>query len=186
MTIEVTAVRPEPTTPPHKESDEAAPHQHRMAQAQGDTYVTALKHMAETVADVGAEAAAGDMIVAIAIEEAEGMWHREDDRLVWKEPEHASHHLEVSVRDGIDNRFIPGLIVDVRVLDSGGGQIFSGRLPQLWHPWLYHYGSNFDVPVSGPHTVEVAIASPDFPRHDRENGQRFADDVFVRFENVEV
>lgn len=43
MTSDVaTTARPDPTAPPLTATDEAKPHQHRVAQYQGDTYVTAL------------------------------------------------------------------------------------------------------------------------------------------------
>ena len=45
-----------------------------MAQQQGDAYNTALTHMAEKVAMTGAEAHVGEMIVALALEPAEGMY----------------------------------------------------------------------------------------------------------------
>lgn len=181
-----TKVRPEPTTPPSKETDEAKPHHHRMAQEQGDTYSTAVTHMAEKVATTGAEAHAGDMIVALAVEAAEGMYEWNGSGLEWTEPRQQNMHVEISARDATDNRFIPGLEVRVRIIDEQGSVRAEGQLPMLWHPWLYHYGSNFSVDVEGPVSIEAEIDAPRFPRHDEKNGNRYTEDVFVRFEDVKV
>lgn len=186
MSPSASIVRPNPETPSAKESDEAAPHQHRMAQQQGDAYATAMTHMAEKVAITGAEAHAGEMIVALAIEAAEGMYEWDQGVLSWVEPVDQNAHIEVSARDAKDNRFIPGLNVHVRVIDEEDQTRAEGTLPMLWHPWLYHYGSNFVLPMGETVTVEVEIAAPEFPRHDQKNGMRFKDDVFVRFEDVEL
>jgi len=179
-------VRPNPETPPGKESDEAAPHQHRMAQQQGDAYATAVTHMADKVAMTGAEAHAGEMIVALALEAAEGMYEWDQGMLRWMEPSGQNIHIEVSARDAKDNRFIPGLNVHVRVIDEDDELRAEGTLPMLWHPWLYHYGANFVLPMGSTLTVEVEIRAPEFPRHDQKNGMRYTEDVFVRFEDVEL
>lgn len=179
-------VRPEPATPPSIETDEAKPHHHRMAQEQGEKYSTALTHMAEKVAKTGVEAHAGDMIVALAIEGAEGMYEWNEAGLEWMEPQEQNAHIEVSARDAADNRFIAGLEVRVRVLDDSGNVVADSRLPMLWHPWLYHYGANFELPLDSSLAVEVEIEAPKFPRHDKENGKRYQDDIFVRFEDVKV
>lgn len=178
-------VRPQPTQPPTVVSDEAEPHHHAMSQAQGDAYLTALKHMAEKVADRGMEAPVGQMIVAVAIEEAEGMYEMEDGTLRWMEPSEQNYHIEVSARDAADNRFIPGLEVSVRVVQEDV-MVFESALPMLWHPWLYHYGANATLPTDSPLAVEVEIAALQIPRHDEKNGIRHTDDLFVRFEGIEL
>lgn len=178
------------TTPAHTPrmaaSDEANEQRIDMARRQGDEYQKALKHMATEVADVGGEQHAGDYIVAYAIERPEGMYHLEGGELVWREPEGYNAHLEISVRDAADNRFIPGLSVHVRAIDSSGSDVGKHEIPFVWHPWLYHYGRNWSFPSSGAYTLEVEIDAPKFPRHDEMNGKRFADSVSVVFENVTV
>lgn len=177
----------EARTPPTKASEEAAPHQHRMAQAQGDAYVTALNHMANTVADAGGEQPVEDVIVAYAVEKAEGMYKMRNGDLVWTEPESENIHVEISVRDGADNRFIPGLDVTVTVTKSDNGeQVFSGNLPMLWHPWLYHYGANVSVPSAGKYDIAVSVEPPVFHRHDEKNGRRYQRPIACVFEGVEV
>lgn len=177
----------EARTPPTKASEEAAPHQHRMAQAQGDAYVTALNHMAQTVADAGGEQPVEDVIVAYAIEKAEGMYKMRNGELVWTEPETENIHVEISVRDGADNRFIPGLEVEVTLTQSdSGNEVFVGTLPMLWHPWLYHYGANVKVPDAGRYDVAVRVEPPEFHRHDEKNGLRYQQTIRCVFEGVEV
>ncbi len=173
-------------TPPMEKSDEAKPKQLDMAREQGETYVKALQHMANEVADAGGETRAGDYIVAYAIEDAEGMYHMRNGELKWEKSDEANTHIEVSVRDGADNRFIPNLNIQVTLIDSEGDEIGTHHQPYLWHPWLYHYGRNWKVARSGQYTLRVRIEAPDFPRHDEKNGQRFAEDVMVEFDNVQI
>lgn len=173
-------------TPPMKKSDEAKPEQLDMARAQGDAYVTALKHMAKEEADSGGEKKAGNYVVAYATEKAEGMYKLSNNELKWKEPGKENCHIEISVRDGADNRFIPNLNVQVTVLDEAGQEIGSHKQDFIWHPWLYHYGRNWEVPKEGKYTLKVKIEAPKFMRHDKENGQRYAEDVEVTFEGVKI
>ncbi|HEX2253338.1 MAG TPA: iron transporter [Thermoanaerobaculia bacterium] len=90
------------------------------------------------------------------------------------------------MRDGADHRFVPGLDVEVTVLTADGTELGTEKLPFLWHPWLYHYGRNWQLPGDGEYTLRVRIAAPNFGRHDKENGKRYAEDVEVDFEGVEI
>lgn len=134
----------------------------------------------------GAEAHVGEMIIALALEPAEGMYEWSNGALQWVEPGDQNVHLEVSARDATDNRFVPGLRVHVRVIDGEGQTRADAILPMLWHPWLYHYGSNFTLPMGSSVAVEIQIDAPEFPRHDETNGMRYTEDLFVRFEDVEL
>ena len=174
-----------PRTPPMEESDEASAAQLDLARAQGAAYVKALKKMAGEVADGGGEKRAGQYVVAYAHEEAEGMYELVDGELRWREPD-GNIHLEVSVRDAGDDRFIPGLDVRLTVLDESGEEVGTERMPFLWHPWLYHYGRNWTIPGDGTYSLRVRIEPPSFMRHDEENGKRYADPVEVEFPDVEL
>lgn len=57
--------------------------------------------------------------------------------------------------------------------------------PYLWHPCLYHYGRNWRVP-GGLYTLRVRFDPPDYHRHDKVNGRRFAKGAEIVFKNVEV
>ncbi|MDG4824826.1 iron transporter [Asanoa sp. WMMD1127] len=173
----------EPTYPPMEESNEATRDELRVAREQGDAYGHAIGAMADE--DGAATARAGDYLVALVNEEAEGMYMLDDGVLVWREaaPD-ANVHLEVAVADAGDGRFVPGLRVHVDVERAGKPILTNVELPFLWHPFLYHYGGNAKVPDAGPFEVTVRIAAPTFMRHDPVNGKRYDSRVDVRFENV--
>jgi uncharacterized protein involved in high-affinity Fe2+ transport len=174
------------TNPPMKVSDEASEAQLDLARNQGDTYEKALHHMAFEEADDGDEKSAGDYLVAYAIEHAEGMYEYDNGELVWRNPDEENLHVEVSVRDGSDGRFIPGLIVYATLIDANGREVGTHQQPFLWHPWLYHYGRNWIIPGDGEYTLRVHIEPPQWARHDKKNGKRYADPVDVEFTGLQV
>jgi uncharacterized protein involved in high-affinity Fe2+ transport len=166
-----------PHTPPMAASNEAEPDQLDVARAEGGAYARALQAMDEESGAVTRRA--GDYLVAFVQEDAEGMYELADGRLVWREaPEEANAHLEIAVADAADGRFVPGLDIALTVLD-GDRELFTTPMPFLWHPYLYHYGTNARVPGEGPYTVRVHIAAPTFMRHDPVNGKRYAEPVEV-------
>jgi hypothetical protein len=171
--------------PPMKTSDEAKQEQLEMAKEQGRAYKKALEHMANEEA-LGETKAAGNYHVSYAVEAAEGMYHLMDGGLVWHEPQHENAHIEIAVQDGADMRFIPGLTVHVTVVDETNSEVGTHQQPFLWHPWLYHYGRNWELPGDGEYTIRVHIDAPDFMRHDKENGKRYADPVDVEFTKVKI
>ncbi len=172
--------------PPMEKSDEAKLEQLDLAREQGKTYLNALKEMSKKEADTGGETKAGNYVVAYAIENAEGMYALKNGELKWQGPGKKNCHIEISVRDGADDRFIPHLDVTVTVLDESGNEVGSHKQEFLWHPWLYHYGRNWELPGDGKYTLKVDIKAPKFMRHDKKNGLRFANDVQVVFEGVKI
>lgn len=175
----------EPRHPPMKESDEATDDELDLAREQGGVYVKALEHMVDEVANGGGEMRAGDYVVAFAHEEAEGMYHRADGSLEWREPD-GNIHIEISVRDAGDDRFVPGLDVALTIVDGQGREVGTETMPFIWHPWLYHYGKNWTIPGDGRYTLRVRIEPPEFMRHDQKNGRRYGEPVTVEFEDVEL
>lgn len=172
--------------PPMQESNEADQEQLEMARKQGEAYQKALRHMSEEEADTGGSQAAGNYVVAYAVEDAEGMYHLQDGELVWQEPQEENAHIEITAYDASDGRFIPELEVYLTVIDQDGREIGRHRQPFLWHPWLYHYGRNWKLPGDGTYTLKVEIEAPTFHRHDKKNGLRYAEKVEVSFENVKI
>jgi hypothetical protein len=85
-----------------------------------------------------------------------------------------------------DGRFIPGLTVYATLLDQNGNELGTHQQPFLWHPWLYHYGRNWQLPSDGPFTLRVRVDAPDFPRHDKINGKRFEQPVQVEFPDIRL
>jgi hypothetical protein len=168
-------------------SEEASEKQLELARRQGDVLRSALDVMIGEVADDGQEIEYGPYLIGYAIEDAEGMYHRDDDgELVWQEPDKENIHVEISVRDKADGRFVPYLDIEARLIDSEGNDVGLHRQPFLWHPWLYHYGRNWIIEKGGDYTLEVRIKAPDFPRHDKKNGKRYSEDDEVSFSAVKI
>lgn len=174
--------------PSERPSDEADAQQLKLAQREGDAYHAALRYMVEQVADTGAQQRAGDYIVAFAQERAEGMYHLHGDGdLRWMEPAEGENcHLEISVSDAADHRFIPYLTIHATLTAQDGQQIGPVEIPFVWHPGLYHYGRNLTVPGDGSYTIRVQFDPPRFMRHDKVNGRRYAEPVDVEFRDVHV
>ena len=174
-------------TPPEQPSDEADRKQLEMARAEGDAYYRSLLYMAQQVADSGGQQRAGDYIVAYAQERAEGMYMlRAEGKLEWGEPSDENCHLEISVSDAGDRRFIPYLDVAATLVTEQGEEIGPLDMPFLWHPGLYHYGRNIRVPGDGRYMLRVRIAPPALMRHDKTNGRRYAETVEAEFAGVEI
>lgn len=171
--------------PPMEVSDEANNHQLELARQQGEALEVALKEMINKEAH-GEDRIVGDYRVGYAVEHAEGMYQLQDGELVWYPPREENAHIEISVRDASDGRFIPNLDVTLTVFDSEENEIGTHKQPFLWHPWLYHYGRNWILPGDGEYMLHVHIAAPEFMRHDKKNGLRYADSVQVEFEGVKV
>ena len=172
--------------PPMRKSDEAEPKTLEMAREQGDAFGRTLAYMTGEEADDGGEQHAGDYRVGYAVEEAEGMYELRQGELVWQDPTEENAHVEVSVRDASDGRFIPGLEVQATLIGPDGKEVGTHRQPFLWHPWLYHYGRNWKVPGDGTYRLKVRIEPPTFCRHDKINGRRFAEPVEVEFPEVKI
>lgn len=170
--------------PPTRTSDEGDKPGLKLAQEQGAAFQRTVEHMVKEVADGGGRKHAGEYIVGYAVEKAEGMYMLRDGELQWQEPEENNLHIEVVVSDAGDHRFIPGLSVHVTLIDRQGKAIGTHEQPFLWHPYLYHYGRNWKIPGGGEYTLRVHIDAPQFPRHDKINGKRFADSVDVEFAGI--
>ncbi|CAA9290779.1 MAG: hypothetical protein AVDCRST_MAG08-4567 [uncultured Acetobacteraceae bacterium] len=126
-------------------------------------------------------------MVAYAQERAEGMYMlRSEGELEWTEPSDENCHLEISVSDAGDKRFVPYLHVEATLVAEDGQAIGPFEVPFLWHPGLHHYGRNVEVPGDGRYTLRVRIAPPAFMRHDKANGRRYAETVEVEFEDVRI
>lgn len=175
-------------TPGQVQTDEADKRQLELAREEGRLYQRALDYMVEEVADNGAKTEVGDYLVAIAQERAEGMYaFKGEDDLVWQAPGDENCHLEVSVSDLADKRFIPGLEIEATVIPKNGGErIGPFKVPFLWHPGLYHYGIDITVPGDGVYDIHVKIAPPTFMRHDDVNGKRYARTETVTFEDFKI
>jgi len=172
--------------PPDRVSDEATERGLELAREQGAALGKTLQYMTGEVAQEGREQAAGDYLVGFAVEDAEGLYFWRDRQLEWEEPTDDNVHVEISVRDRADGRFVPGLEVFATLIDAKGNEIGTHRQSFLWHPWLYHYGRNWKVPGEGKYTLRVRIEPPTYPRHDKINGKRYTRPVSVEFREVRI
>jgi Fe2+ transport protein len=171
--------------PSMQPSDEAASRGLQYARGQGLSYQQALEYMTTQVAQ-GSKKLAGEYIVGYAVEEAEGLYHYKDGELVWEGPGEKNAHVEVAVCDAADGRFIPALTVYATLIDSNGKEIGTHQQPFLWHPTLYHYGRDWQVPGEGEYRLRIRIETPTFPRHDKINGNRYTRPVEVEFSQVHI
>ncbi len=167
-------------------SDEGDKRGLALGRAEGEAFTRTLKHMLNDVAEGGGQMEHGDYLISFAFEEAEGMYAPKDGKLEWQPPGDVNIHIEVAVQDKADGRLIPGLAVDVTVIDDKGKEIGTHRMPLLWHPYLYHYGRNWKIPGDGTYSLRVRFPAPQFHRHDKKNGNRFAQGADVTFKNVKL
>jgi hypothetical protein len=173
--------------PPMEPSAATTDEELRLAREQGEAVRRAFVYFAGKEGAEGLELSAGDYVVGCVVKPAEGLYCRRDSRLEWRTPEaNENAHIDVSVRDGADGRFVSGLTVLATVIDGAGREIGTHRHPFVWHPSIYHYGRNWRLPGDGRYAIRVHIEPPDFPRRDRINGRRYADAVEVEFADVVV
>lgn len=161
----------------------------RAAKNQGAAYKQALTLMQDDV-DSYKTKESDNYIVTLACEEAEGMYRPENDQdLTWQVPDKGMNkHLEIAVQDKYDGRFVPALDIHVKATSPTNGNVaYDDSLPFLWHPFLWHYGSNWQIDDDGStYDFVVTIAQPTFGRHDEQNGKRYPRAVTLEFGDFEL
>ncbi|THJ66049.1 hypothetical protein E8P82_10490 [Arthrobacter echini] len=167
-------------------SSEATGPQLDRARAQGEAYSRALQYMVEEVAHDGGTKQAGEYTVGYAIEEAEGLYSFSDGRLTWQNPADENVHVEITVQDAADGRFIPAVTVTATLVSPSGQEMGPYEHELVWHPMLYHFARNWTVSEDGDYTLRVHIEPPAFMRHDEINGRRFTQPVDLRFDGVKI
>ncbi len=170
----------------HNVNRTATREQLRLALDQGEAYQHSLESMVAKVADDGQEQRIQDYIVTYVLEPAEGVYELIDEEWHWREPQDENIYLHISVRDASDQRFIPGLCIYATLSDSAGNIIGIRRQPFVWHPWLYHYGGNWQVPRDGTYTLKVRIEAPTFRRRDKSCGRRYQETLEIDFHQVKI
>lgn len=166
-------------------SEEVDERQLELAGRAGDAYREAAEYMISEVAETGDHRIVGDYLVGFAQEEAEGMYRMGDDGLEWAEPDEENAHIEVIVADAADGRFLPYVTVRATI-DGEDETVGPVEIPFVWHPGLYHYGKNVELPGEGRYDLTIEVEPPTFPRHDETNGDRYEEGVEVTFEDVEL
>ena len=82
--------------PQKQPSDEVDQTQLDLAQKEGDAYRESLEYMIEEVAHTGGQQEAGDYLLGVAHEEAEGMYELQGEgEFEWREPDDENWNLEV-------------------------------------------------------------------------------------------
>lgn len=160
----------------------------KLKQAQGSAYSDSLNYLG-TIVDYHDSTEVDNYIITLAAEESEGMYYAggDSDEITWHAPDkQLNQHLEIAVQDKDDKRFIPQLDITAELFDDEQQSLGSKPCPFLWHPYIFHYGSMWDIPGEGTYSVTVTIKRPNFGRHDEVLGKRYLEDAQVTFENVKL
>lgn len=169
---------------PQTPSDEATAAQLRIADRQGRAYQDAASERIAN-AQSGGEKVVGDYIVGYVVNRASGYYVWRGNNLVWYGPGNNNTHIEVFVKDAAQ-RFLPYMNVRVMVMDSRGRRMGTQNAEFIWHPWFYHYASNWRIPSAGNYTIRIMADPPRFNRHDRVNGARYTRPINTEFTNVRI
>ncbi|HSD85519.1 MAG TPA: hypothetical protein VLG46_16785 [Anaerolineae bacterium] len=156
----------------------------RLALDQGEAYQHALEKTAIRLADNSQQQRVQDYAITYAIGPAQGSYELADNDLYWREPRSENIYLQIAVCDAIDQRFIPDLTIYATLINSARAIVGVRRQPFVWHPALYHYGSNWRVLQDGMYTLKVRLEAPAFSRRDKDVGRRYLEPVEVEFHRV--
>jgi hypothetical protein len=137
----------------------------------------------EEAIDAG-EAKAGKYFISYSIGQAEGMYNLIDGEMKWCEPTGENIHIEISVREVEGDRFIPCLIVLAAVYTPTGQLVEARLLPFIWHPWRYHYGGNFTLPVDQGYTLRVRVEAPEYLDCQSTNCGGCPDPIEIEFRDI--
>lgn len=114
------------------------------------------------------------------------MYAYDDGELTWHNPEEENAHVEVTVRDAADGRFIPAVQVSATLIAPSGTELGPYDQQLVWHPMMYHYARNWNLPEDGAYTLRVHVDPPTFMRHDEINGRRFTEPADLEFTDVRI
>jgi hypothetical protein len=138
----------------------------------------------------GAGQLSTDYRIEAAVEYAEAYWFCDPTTLAYKSEVEASSaencHIEIAPRDAWTGRFLPELNVTVTVWNANGHEIGTRPEPLMWHPWLYHYGENWRVPLSGRYRIRATFPAPAWRRYGATMGRRFAQGATVEYRELRI
>ncbi|NML67940.1 hypothetical protein HHL22_22295 [Hymenobacter sp. RP-2-7] len=165
-------------------STEATEVQLNLAHKQGYAEERAEKWYLTHAAPAAHQQPAGEYIVAYTLSAPEGWYELAGQALVWHPPApDATAHLRVFVRDGADDRPLPGLTVQATFTPAGGGARPAQAVPAGWYPLASAYGTNVALPP-GRYQLRLDLSRLPFRRHDPYNGDRLTHPVVVEFDQV--
>ncbi len=164
--------------------------QNSLSSSAGAGYSNTLKIMYKQ-ANEGKDTVQGDYFIAFADEYSEGWWHYMNGKLMYMtqndEGGKTNAHIEIAVADKTTHRFLPDLNITVTLYDKNKKSLGTKPIPFMWHPWLYHYGENWRIPVSGKqYSVHVHVDAPTYRRYGKQEGNRFATPVDIDFDNLTI
>jgi hypothetical protein len=157
----------------------------QLARKQGEKYLDAVDYMV-SVAERCERKEIGDYVVVFSQQKAEGMDGLSDGKPEGTKPDSAYCRIQIAVLDSIDKRFVPELKVRAKLTDEAGCLVADLNVPFVWHPALFHYGTDVSVAKSGRHDLHIAIEAPSFTRHRRFSGNRYATGVELTFKGLEI
>ena len=172
-----------PSPPQMVRSTEATEAQLNLAHKQGYAEERAEKWYLTHAAPAAHQQPAGEYVVGYALSAPEGWYDLAGETLTWHPAAGATAHLRVFVRDGADNRPLPGLTVRATFTPVGGAALPPQELPAGWYPLLSAYGDNVTLPP-GTYHLQLDISRLPFRRHDPYNGDRLTRPVVAEFEKV--
>lgn len=105
--------------PMDPDTSEATKTQLDLAKGQGEAFGKALEYMVQQVANTGGKQHAGEYIVGYAVEDAEGMYRYRNGQLDWQNPDGENAHVEITVCDAADGRFVPAVKVMAALITPG-------------------------------------------------------------------
>ncbi|MGN6566583.1 MAG: iron transporter [Flavipsychrobacter sp.] len=160
-----------------------------IAKLSGKAFKHTLKDMYKQAND-GKDTIAGDYFVAVAVEYAEGWWHYAGDKFRYKieneESGKTNAHVEVAICDAKTTRFMHDMNVQATLYEDSKS-IGTKHEPFMWHPWLYHYGENWRVPMASKHyRIHVHFDPPPYKRYGRLYGKQFTDPVDLDFDDIHI
>lgn len=158
-----------------------------LARLEGDAVDRPLVAMLRGPEASGAQVRSGDYIVAAMLQPARGYWNTRGGKLNYSSPNNSVGpvaHLDVSIRDAVTGRFLPGLTVRATILNSRKKEIDTYAMPFMWHPWMNHYGLNVPSPGSGRYTIRVRAEAPAFRRYGSTALRKFNRPVDVEIRDV--
>lgn len=160
-----------------------------IARLPGKAFKHTLKDMYKQAND-GKDTVTGDYFVAVAVEYAEGWWHYAGDKFRYKveneESGKTNAHVEVAICDAKTTRFMHDMNIQATLYENSK-LIGTKHEPFMWHPWLYHYGENWRVPMASKHyRIHVHFDPPPYKRYGRLYGKQFTKPVDIDFDDIHI
>ena len=142
----------------------------------------------EEIEEAGGEQEVGAYRIGYIAEPAEGWWDGDPTALQWRGPSGAeTNHIEILPFEAETTLLVPGMRLDLTILDEAGEEIQSEPL-KFYRGEFYHCANNFSLPGSGTYTLKAEQNPPGFRRHDagEAEGKVFTEVAILELENVEI